>query len=158
LSTDEKQYLETTNVFQDAFEQAMDDDFNTPKAFASLFEFVNASNRYFEQARQPSAELCRHALDVYLNTGAVLTLFQPKTITPQKEDPALIRKLQQLLQPYKNVTTPTTVEEILQHLLEAREDARKRKDWGTADAIRKGLEALGFEIQDTAHGPIWRKK
>jgi len=157
LSKDEEHYKETIKKFQDAFEEAMDDDINTPKAFASLFEFVSASNRFFEQITKPSAELCRHALEVYLKTGAVLTLFQPKTKAPQQQDPVLIQKLQQLLQPYTKGDTPTTVEEILQHLLDAREKARKHKDWGTADAIRKGLEALGFEIQDTSHGPVWRK-
>jgi len=157
LSNDEKHYKETIKEFQDSFEDAMDDDFNTPKAFASLFEFVNASNRFFEQTTKPSPELCRHALEVYLKTGAVLTLFQPKTKAPQQQDPVLIQKLQQLLQPYTKGGNPTTAEELLHHLLDAREEARKRKDWGTADAIRKGLEALGFEIQDTARGPVWRK-
>jgi len=157
LSSEEQQYKKTIEEFQDAFEQAMDDDLNTPKAFASLFEFVNASNRFFEQVKQPSAQLCQHALEVYLKAGAVLTLFQPKSKALEKQDPLMIQKLQQLLQPYMKAETPTTVEELLIHLLDAREAARKRKDWGTADSIRKGLEALGFEIQDTAHGPIWRK-
>jgi cysteinyl-tRNA synthetase len=43
-------------------------------------------------------------------------------------------------------------------LLAAREHARKHKDWSTADTIRKTLEEHGFEIQDTAQGPVWRKK
>jgi cysteinyl-tRNA synthetase len=43
-------------------------------------------------------------------------------------------------------------------LLLAREDARKQKDWKTADRIRNKLEELGFEIQDTAKGSVWRRK
>jgi cysteinyl-tRNA synthetase len=156
-STEEHQYVKTIEEFQGAFEQAMDDDFNTPKAFASLFEFVNASNRFLEQTPQPSAELCRHALDCYQKIGMVLTLFQPKPKTPEKQDPVLLQKLQQLLHPYLEGGTPATVEDLLARLLAAREEARKRKDWGTADAIRKGLETLGFEIQDTAQGPVWRR-
>jgi cysteinyl-tRNA synthetase len=156
VSDDEKQYKKTVKEFQNEFEQAMDDDFNTPKAFASLFEFANASNRFFEQVMKPSAELCRYALEVYLKVGAVLTLFQPKPNAPPQQDPVLIQKLQ-LLQPYTKGGTPMTVEELLRDLLDAREEARKRKDWGTADAIRKGLEALGFEIQDTTRGPVWRR-
>lgn len=158
LTDDEKQYMDTIREFQDEFEQAMDDDFNTPKAFASLFEFVNTTNRFFERTKQHSAELCWYALEVYLKTGAVLTLFQPKTMRPQQEDPALVHALQQVLQPYEKTRKPSTVEELLKQLLDAREAARNRKDWGTADAIRNALEALGFEIQDTAHGPVWRKK
>jgi cysteinyl-tRNA synthetase len=94
---------------------------------------------------------------MYMKAGTVLTLFQPKTTAPKQEDSALVQKLQQLLQPYTKGGIPATVEELLHQLLDAREEARKRKDWGTADAIRKGLEGLGFEIQDTARGPVWRK-
>ena len=43
-------------------------------------------------------------------------------------------------------------------LLKIREDARIRKDWNTADGIRKELDEIGFEIQDTSSGPIWRMK
>jgi cysteinyl-tRNA synthetase len=136
----------------------MDDDFNTPKAFASLFEFINKSNKFFEQQSQPNQELCKHALDVYLNIGSVLTLFQPKTNVQTKKDLDVTHKLQILLQSYgKTVQTPT-VDELIKSLLFAREDARKHKDWKTADSIRKSLEGLGFEIQDTTKGPVWRKK
>ena len=157
-SSSDEQYKGTILGFQEAFEQAMDDDFNTPKAFASLFEFLNTSNRCFEYTPTPSAKLCRHALEVYLKAGNVLTLFQPKPKTLKKDDSALVQKLQQLLQPYITSGIPATVDELLQRLLDAREDARKQKNWGTADTIRKGLEELGFEIQDTTHGPVWRKK
>jgi cysteinyl-tRNA synthetase len=50
------------------------------------------------------------------------------------------------------------MEKLLQALLDTREEARKQKDWATADRIRKNLEHLGFEIQDTVTGPVWRKK
>jgi len=37
-------------------------------------------------------------------------------------------------------------------LLAARQEARKAKDWGTADAIRDGITALGLVVEDTAAG------
>lgn len=158
LSVDEKHYLEIVSEFQDAFEQAMDDDFNTPKAFASLFEFVNASNRFFKHTTQSSVELCRYALEVYLKTGSVLSLFQPKLMPTQREDPVLVHQLQQVLQTFENSPVPFTIDELLKSLLDVRENARSCKDWKTADIIRKTLEGLGFEVQDTTHGPVWRKK
>jgi cysteinyl-tRNA synthetase len=154
----EKEYLATITELQKEFEQAMDDDFNTPKAFASLFEFINKSNKFFEQQPHPNPELCKHALDVYLKIGTVLTLFQPKTNARTKEEPDVTSNLDILLQSCgKTVQTPT-VDELMKALLFAREDARKHKDWKTADRIRKNLEGLGFEIQDTAKGPVWRRK
>jgi cysteinyl-tRNA synthetase len=158
LSDDEKQYMSVIQKLQVDFEQAMDDDINTPKAFAALFEFVNASNRFFEQHPQTNAELCKHALEVYLKTGDVLTLFQPKTKQPKKEEPELISKLQNLMQTSGKTLKTSKVDELLNALLDAREEARKHKDWKTADHIRKNLGELGFEIQDTDHGPVWRKK
>jgi cysteinyl-tRNA synthetase len=154
----EQQYNAAIQELKDEFEQAMDDDLNTPKAFASLFEFVNKSNKYFEEHPQANPELCKHALDVYLSIGHVLTLFQPKTKPKTKEEPALIQKLQTLLQTTGHLAQAMNMDEMMKSLLEAREDARKHKDWKTADHIRKELEALGLEIQDTAKGPTWRKK
>jgi cysteinyl-tRNA synthetase len=88
----------------------------------------------------------------------VLTLFQPQTHPPQKKEPECTNALQTLLQTYGRTIDAPTVESLLQALLEARQDARKRKDYKTADDIRKHLESLGFEIQDTAQGSVWRKK
>lgn len=154
----EQQYSTAIQELQQEFEQAMDDDFNTPRAFASLFEFVNKSNKFFEQQREGNPELCKHALDVYLAIGHVLTLFQPKTKQPKKGEPALIGKLQTLLHISGQTTKSTSLDTLMRSLLDAREEARKHKDWKTADHIRKELETLGFEIQDTVQGPTWRKK
>jgi cysteinyl-tRNA synthetase len=45
-----------------------------------------------------------------------------------------------------------------QRLLDARQDARKRRDFAAADAARKQLEALGVVLEDTAKGTRWRRK
>jgi cysteinyl-tRNA synthetase len=158
LNDAEKRYMTAISKFQDEFEQAMDDDFNTPKAFAVLFEFVNTSNKFFEQQSQPNAELCKHALGIYCSVGSVLTLFQPKTVQQKKEEPDLINKLQSLLQSYGKPLKSTQSDELVRAVLQLREDARKRKDWKIADDIRKHLEQLEIEIQDTVQGPVWRKK
>jgi cysteinyl-tRNA synthetase len=158
LAKNEKEYLIAITELQEAFEQAMDDDFNTPKAFASLFEFINKSNKFFEQQPQPNPELCKHALNVYLNIGSVLTLFQPKTHIQIEKESDLTTKLQTLLGSFGKTVETSTIDELIKALLFAREDARKRKDWKTADHIRSNLEELGFEIQDTNKGPVWRRK
>ncbi len=158
LKDPETQFLNTIKEFQEEFEAAMDDDFNTPKAFASLFEFVNKTNRFFEQNQKPNPELCHLALDIYLKTGSVLTLFQSQTHTLIQNDSEVTNALQKLLQTYGKTLDTPTIDALLQSLLDARQDARNNKDYKTADDIRKNLESLGFEIQDTAHGSVWRKK
>lgn len=158
LSEQERQYVTTIKELQDQFEEAMDDDFNTPKAFASLYEFVNKTNRFFEQHPTPNPDLCKHALDVFLRIGLVLTLFQQQKKTLGEADEELIKNLQNLLQSCGKTSETQTMEALLEVLLRTRDEARKNKDWKIADHIRKNLEQLGFEIQDTASGPVWRKK
>jgi cysteinyl-tRNA synthetase len=69
-----------------------------------------------------------------------------------------LEKLQNVFIKYNKNIRETNIESILDMLLETREKARKNKDWKTADNIRKELDDIGFEIQDTAKGPVWRKK
>jgi cysteinyl-tRNA synthetase len=47
------------------------------------------------------------------------------------------------------------VDALVRALLAEREDARARKDFGAADAIRDRLRAAGVEVEDTASGPRW---
>ena len=49
-------------------------------------------------------------------------------------------------------------EEAAEALLTARQEARAAKDWGTADAIRDGITALGLVVEDTAAGARLRTK
>jgi len=157
LTSEEKEYLSAIDEFKEQFEQSMDDDFNTPKAFAVLFEFVNKSNRYLEE--NPNKALCTHALETLLKMGNILTLFQPKaTKISDSDESVLVKKLQTIVQQYERDFNKECVEELLKAILNAREKARKGKDWKTADKIRKELEDIGFEIQDTDAGPAWRKK
>ncbi|KYK20645.1 hypothetical protein AYK25_08720 [Thermoplasmatales archaeon SM1-50] len=158
LSESETQYMETIKQLKESFEEAMDNDFNTPKAFASLYEFVNKTNRFFEQHKTPDPGLCKHTLDVLLRIGYVLTLFQPKINTTQDADVELINKLQGLLQSFGKTVEAHSTDKLIEALLRTREEARTHKNWDIGDRIRKNLEQLGFEIQDTTSGPVWRKK
>ena len=156
LTEGEKQYLAIVNDFIEQFEQAMDDDFNTPKAFAVLFDFVNKSNRFLESTENPDGALCEYSLDTLLKLGGILTLFQPRKV--QEDETIILEKLQTLLRKYDKTIDTTSSDEIVKILLDIREEARKQKDWKKADDIRKKLQDIGYEIQDTDHGPVWRKK
>jgi cysteinyl-tRNA synthetase len=43
-----------------------------------------------------------------------------------------------------------------EELILKREEARKAKDWKTADEIRQQLKAMGISIEDTSQGVKWR--
>jgi len=46
----------------------------------------------------------------------------------------------------------------IEALVQKREEARKAKDWKTADAIRQQLYAMGILLEDTKNGVRWRQK
>jgi cysteinyl-tRNA synthetase len=62
-----------------------------------------------------------------------------------------------LIEKYGKETDDENIENLMEIMLTLRQEARKRKDWITADNIRNELHEIGFEIQDTADGSIWRK-
>ena len=158
LSNKEKNYFQEIDVLKKGFEDAMDDDFNTPQAIGIIFEFVNNSNRFFENVKEPDPGLCNHALNVLLELGNVLTLFQAKSTENVESDGQILKDLMVLAKKYLTDVEGKSIEELLDSLLQKRQEARKNKDWGMADDIRDYLEKLGYEIQDTSEGPVWRKK
>lgn len=117
------------------FNQAMDDDFNTPEAFAVLFDLARELNRHKDRPQQAG-----RLAGVLVKLGAVLGILQSQPL--------------QFLQ--SGTDTVLDVAEI-QRLIQARNDARKNKDWPAADAARDALTAMGVVLEDGPQGTIWRK-
>lgn len=158
INLEEKDYLKAIKAFKKNFESAMDDDFNTPQAVSIIFDFVNNSNRFFEKVPNPNPVLCRIALETLLSLSNILTLFQESKGDTKRFENYLLEKILKIADKYTTDVKRKSLEDILNILLNIREEARKNKDWNTADGIRYDLDKLGFEIQDTDRGPIWRKK
>jgi cysteinyl-tRNA synthetase len=107
---------------KEAFFDALADDFNTPKALASLFESVREANR--REQRVGDRDL-REMLGV-LGLGE--------------------------LSPLAPVSDPSAVDPEAAKLLELREAARADRDFATADRLRDEIVARGWEVRDGAHG------
>lgn len=115
------------------FETAMDDDFNTPEAFAVLFDLAKDLNK---ASGQEKAELG----GVLKKLGAVLGILQ--------------------LEPTSYLQGGNSDDDEVAHiegLIKARNDARANKDWPAADKARDALAALGVVLEDGAGGTTWRK-
>src|SRR2546428_340653 len=114
------------------FDAAMSDDFNTREAIAVIFDYGRAVNKAIETG------VGRDAIDdaarAYRTFGEVLGIFEP---TAEGAD---------------------LVDGLLDLIVALREDARKRKDFATADRIRDGLAAVGVVLQDTRDGVRWKRK
>ena len=114
------------------FQTLMDDDFNTPRAIALLFEL----------ASEGSAESASSIMAI----GKVLGLF-----ASGKE---VFFEQQQALKAAKSGLSEAAIDA----LIAAREQARKDRDFGTADKIRDDLIAQGVVLEDGAGGTSWHRK
>ncbi|HVL47187.1 MAG TPA: cysteine--tRNA ligase [Candidatus Thermoplasmatota archaeon] len=119
---------------REAFDAAMDNDFNTPVALATLLELVGDVNRALAANVHPEA--LAKARDVVLSFTDRLGLAPAKTAARGGEGEGALLEL----------------------LVELREAARKRRDFATSDRIRDRLGELGFVVEDTAGGPRARRK
>jgi cysteinyl-tRNA synthetase len=149
LTNNEKKYFDAIKQCRAEFEQAMDDDFNTPRAIASLFEFVKMTNKHL-QGKHPG--LYQYAYDTLTELGNILTLFRHE----KQIDDSICEHLVKLAEKYGDIMPQQGIETLMRSILDARDKAREKKEWKKADTIRKELEDLGFEVQDTTQGTTWR--
>ena len=122
------------------FEAAMDDDFNTPQAVGVLFDLVRVLQTYRSQMAQGEAAVGPFLLGVneLLALCRVLGLAQ----SPLPSAPVLFPEMR----------------ERIERLVEARTQARARRDWVEADRLRQELVRLGVTIEDTRQGTVWKWK
>jgi len=142
----EKTFENVVNSFNEKFEEAMDDDFNTALALGHIFEFIRDVNRFLDSKPSgPKAkEILLKAKELLMEIGEVLNIFGR---TPNEWYCSLMAT--------KKIGL--TKEEIL-YMIKEREDARERKDWGIADSIRKELEGKGIILEDKKDRTDWKVK
>lgn len=131
---------ETTLLAQwtDAYNAVMDDDFNTPQAFAVLFDLATEVNKAKAAKNDGLAGQLAQVLISLGNQLGILT-----------SEPS--RFLQ------AGSSTDAINETDILAKIEARIAAKKAKDFALADAIRNELKTAGIEILDTPQGTTWRR-
>ena len=120
------------------FTEAMDDDLNTSKALAVLFELVNKANKDEKDAYTKLVTL-----------GQVLGFNFAKTELTEDELKEKINTINNIL----NINV-SSMEEII----EMRNNARKEKNWEVSDKIRNALDANGIVLKDSKDGTSWELK
>jgi cysteinyl-tRNA synthetase len=129
------------------FIAAMDDDFNTGGAIGELFELAKIANRYCDEKNLEGGGADNATMgDLTLlmatikELSSILGIFlKPPMIAAQAgagADAELLDKVMQLV-------------------IELRAEARKAKNFATADAIRDGLAPTGVKLEDRAGGTEW---
>ena len=135
-----KSGAEADTALVQAFRQEMDDDFNTPRALALIFDEVRALNRLLDDKKARGLEARVAALQLMCDA---LGLAQDGYFERKKE---------------RWLCKGTMTREQIEKQIAAREFARQAKNWGEADLIRNELAASGVIIEDTPGGAVWKVK
>ena len=117
------------------FTAAMNDDFNTPQAMATLFDASREINAKLSRADSAYVAAAKAFFDDL--AGDVLGVIGTAQGRAQ-DDTALLDGLIELVS-------------------EQRQDARTRRDFATSDAIRDRLAELGLVLEDTPGGVRWKR-
>jgi cysteinyl-tRNA synthetase len=137
---------------QSGFYSAMSDDFNTPEALASLFGLVREMNILRDKAIKHGG-ISKKALESYKEAAKTLHdigrdifgLFDSLQPCVKQEEVKVKEKEESIN------------EDLIQVLIEAREKARKEKQFAIADLIRDKLAEKGIILEDTPFGTKWKK-
>jgi cysteinyl-tRNA synthetase len=132
-----------------SFEAAMDDDFNTALAAGISFDLAREVNtavqRLGETVSAADREVLQKAVDLFKIFNEVLGVFKVESSGMLRLDCSA-------------GDGSDLAEGLISLIIEIRQDARKEKDWGTADRIRDGLKKLGLILEDTPQGVRWKKQ
>ncbi len=131
------------------FYEAMDNDFDTPGAIASLFNLVRTVNSHLEKEKTDNEALGL----VKEKIGEILWI-----LGLEREEVSLDAKKNELLAIAKEFSIDAEApEEIMGKLIELRNSSREKKDYGTSDSIRKRLRDAGIVLEDKKEGGTsWR--
>jgi cysteinyl-tRNA synthetase len=121
---------ELIGKFLIAFEEAMDDDLNTASALGALFTFIRDANTALDAGRITSAD-AEGLRTAMMKIDPVLDLY------PERD---------------------TTLDEEVERMIEARQAARKARNFAESDRLRDELLARGIILEDTPAGVRWRRR
>ncbi|NTU28145.1 cysteine--tRNA ligase [Bacillus tequilensis] len=129
LTEDDDQWLEKVEEHRKAFEEAMDDDFNTANAISVLFDLAKHAN-YYLQKDQTADHVIKAFIEMFDRIVSVLgfSLGEQELLDQEIED-----------------------------LIEKRNEARRNRDFALSDQIRDQLKSMNIILEDTAQGTRWKR-
>ncbi len=130
---------ETTQSFFDA----LDDDFNTPRAIALLFDFAKEVNKMSEVSKDV-VSFFEDALDILGLTRVVRLAEGAK------------KKILEMIEGFGYTPSGSDDAAIMKTVIEIRNSCRRKGDYATSDKIRRELEGVGVILEDTAEGTTWK--
>ena len=129
MTEEEVQKADETKKFQENFDRAMDDDFNTADAIAAVFDLVKFANTNVSETSSKA-----FAEDLQAKIQGLCDILG--IITEKKEE---------------------LLDADIEQLIEERQAARKAKNFARADEIRNELLEKGIVLEDTREGVKWKR-
>jgi|TARA_B100001079_G_scaffold194532_1_gene168252 cysteinyl-tRNA synthetase len=120
--------------FRNRFESSMDDDFSTPQAFAALFDLNREVNSMLA-SEDPNPEAMADAEQLFSVLGGEVLGIIPEKIESEISDQRL--------------------NEVMQVMIELRNQFRQNKDFKGSDMIRDRLGDIGISLKDSKEGTQW---
>jgi len=143
LNEREDQTVENETILQEVekakqrFEEAMDDDFNTPLATSALLDLTKEINKFIESHTEMKTEAKRKIAETLRDLVEGVLGIETKT-----------ERLEQT----------KLVDDLLNLIIEIRQQMREGKDWQMTDKIRNKLQNIGITLEDTPKGTRWKIK
>ena len=135
---DDKTYDITKFEEYNQFVEAMDDDLNTSKALAVLFDLANKSNKGVEGANYVLNQLA----------SALGFVFEKASLSEEELQNVLKSVSEKIGKNYSS----------MDELIADRKLAREEKNWELADKIRVELDAFNIVLKDSKEGTVWELK
>ena len=143
--------IETEEI--EAFKEAMNDDINTSKALAVLFDVASKANKAKDSGSKDEAT---KYISVLIRLSRVLGFDFEKV---ELDENQLKEKLDEIIDDFDFVEDKTApAEEIMAKIIETRNNARAQKDWAAADSIRNSLDKINIVLKDTKDGTVFELK
>lgn len=134
MTEDEKELMNKLPAFEAAFNEAMEDDFNTADAMSSIFEMVTWINTNVTDSS--TGEFTEKVYHEFIKICDILGIFYD---APKQEDDAGL------------------TDDEIEALIQERNSAKSEKDFAAADAVRDQLMEKGIAIEDTRQGTRWKR-
>ena len=130
LTDHNEKWLAEMEKFQVAFEEAMDDDFNTANAITELYNVANHANQYLLEEHTSKV-----VIEAYVKQ--LETLFSILGLELAQEE---------------------LLDEEIEALIQKRIEARQNRDFALSDQIRDDLKGRNIILEDTAQGTRWKER
>ena len=127
-----KQNIKFVADFKNQFYDALNDDFNTPKALSIIFDFIKTTNTSLDK-NVLSEKASKEIYKIFQEINDIFSFINFQKI---------------------NESLPT----IVKKLLKERKEARKKQDWQKADFLRMEIEKQGYTVEDLKEGVIVKRR